>query len=153
MLKPERTHSPESGVVFFAMPFGQKSVADRENCDFDTLYRSGFAPAVQACGMKPERLDDLYGPQGVLELIWRAIQRAEIVVIDFSFRSANVTFEYGLAWSLGKRIIALTQDEDDIPSDLRGLNRYIHYSQYFADMEQMKSELTLQLKALREEPS
>jgi S1 RNA binding domain len=151
MLTPERTHPSEPGVVFFAMPFGHKSVDGGEPCDFDTIYASAFAPTVEACGMKPERLDSLYGPQGVLELIWRAIQRAEIVVIDFSLRNSNVTFEYGLAWTLGKRVIALTQDEDDIPSDVRGLNRFILYTQYFADMEKMKRELTLQLQALREE--
>lgn len=153
MLKPERTHPPESGVVFFAMPFGSKAASGGEPCDFDTIYSSAFAPAVQACGMKPERLDNLYGPQGVLELIWWAIQRAEIVVIDFSLRNANVTFEYGLAWTLGKRVIALTQNPDDIPSDVRGLNRYIRYSQHFADIERMKRELTLQLEALRDEPA
>jgi S1 RNA binding domain len=151
MLTPERTHPAEPGVVFFAMPFGQKATGGGELCDFDAIYTSAFAPTVQACRMKPERLDDLYGPQGVLELIWRAIQRAEIVVIDFSTRNANVTFEYGLAWTLGKRVIALTQDEDDIPSDVRGLNRFIHYTQHFSDVEKMKQELALQLLALREE--
>ena len=153
MLKPERTHPPESGVVFFAMPFGTQSINGAESCDFDTIYASAFAPTVEACGMKPERLDNLYGTQGVLEGIWRAIQRAEIVVIDFSLRNANVTFEYGLAWTLGKRVIALTQDPEDIPSDVRGLNRFIRYSQHFADIEEMKRELTLQLQALREEPA
>jgi small subunit ribosomal protein S1 len=153
MLKPERTHPSEPGVVFFAMPFGTKTINGAEPCNFDTIYTSAFAPTVEACGMKPERLDNLYGPQGVLELIWWAIQRAEIVVIDFSFRNANVTFEYGLAWTLGKRVIALTQDPEDIPSDVRGLNRYIRYSQHFADIAQMKQDLTLQLKALRDEPA
>lgn len=152
MLKPDRTHPAETGVVFFAMPFGTRPVGE-ESCDFDAIYTGALVPAVQACGMKPERLDNLYGPQGVLELIWWAIQRAEIVVIDFSLRNANVTFEYGLAWTLGKRIVALTQNPEDIPSDVRGLNRYIQYSQRFTDIERMKHELTLQLEALRDEPA
>jgi predicted RNA-binding protein with RPS1 domain len=152
MLTPERTHPTENGVVFFGMPFGEKITGDGQKCDFNAIYSEAFAPTVQALGMKPERLDNLYGPQGVLDLIWRAIQRAEIVVIDFSHKNSNVTFEYGLAWTLGKRIITLTQHEDDIPSDVRGLDRYIRYSQHFADMERMKRELTLQLEALREEP-
>lgn len=153
MLKPERTHPMEPGVVFFGMPFGMKAVKDGVSCNFDAIYTSAFAPVVESCGMKPERLDNLYGPQGVLELIWWAIQRAEIVVIDFSLRSSNVTFEYGLAWALGKRVIALTQDPEDIPSDVRGLNRYIRYSQHFTDIERMKKELALQLEALRDEPA
>jgi len=153
VLVPERTHPSEKGVVFFATPFGIKTADGGQTCDFDSLYTTAFAPTVQACGMKPERLDNLYGPQGVLELIWWAIQRAEIIVIDFSLRNANVTFEYGLAWTLNKRVIALTQDENDIPSDVRGLNRYIRYTQHFADIERMKRELTLQLEALRDQPS
>ncbi len=153
MLTPERTHPTETGVVFFGMPFGEKIAQDGQKCDFDAIYSEAFAPTVQALGMKPERLDNLYGPQGVLDLIWRAIQRAEIVVIDFSHKNSNVTFEYGLAWTLGKRIITLAQHEDDIPSDVRGLDRYIRYSQHFADMERMKRELTLQLEALRDEPT
>jgi small subunit ribosomal protein S1 len=153
MLTPERTHPTETGVVFFGMPFGEKIAEDGQKCDFDAIYTEAFAPTVQALAMKPERLDNLYGPQGVLELIWRAIQRADIVVIDFSHKNSNVTFEYGLAWTLGKRIITLTQHEDDIPSDVRGLDRYIRYSQHFADMERMKRELTLQLEALRGEPT
>lgn len=152
MLTPERTHPTETCVVFFGMPFGEKIAEGGQKCDFDAIYTEAFAPTVRTLGMKPERLDNLYGPQGVLELIWRAVQRAEIVVIDFSHKNSNVTFEYGLAWTLGKRIIALTQHEDDIPSDVRGLDRYIRYSQHFADMERMKRELTLQLEALREEP-
>ena len=153
MLTPERTHPTETGVVFFGMPFGVKIAEGGQKCDFDAIYTEAFAPTVRALGMKPERLDNLYGPQGVLDLIWRAIQRAEIVVIDFSHKNSNVTFEYGLAWTLGKRIIALTQHEDDIPSDVLGLDRYIRYSQHFADMERMKRELTLQLEALGGEPT
>jgi S1 RNA binding domain len=153
MLSPERTHPTEPGVVFFGMPFGERLSEGGQKCDFDAIYTGAFAPTVEALGMKAERLDNLYGPQGVLDLIWRAIQRAEIVVIDFSHKNSNVTFEYGLAWTLGKRIVVLTQHADDIPSDVRGLDRYIRYSQHFADIERMKRELTLQLEALREEPT
>jgi small subunit ribosomal protein S1 len=153
MLKPERTLAPEPGVVLFVMPFGERVLAGREACDFDQLYATALAPTVESCGMKPVRLDTVYGPQGILELIWQEIQRAELIVIDFSFRSANVNFEYGLAWTLGKRVVALAQDEADIPSDVRGLNRYIRYSQHFADIERMKRELALQLEALRDEPA
>ena len=54
---------------------------------------------------------------------------------------------------LGKRIIVLAQEPEDIPTDVKGLYRYIPYSPMFTDMQRMRTELALQLKALSEEPA
>jgi hypothetical protein len=51
---------------------------------------------------------------------WSEIQKAEVVVVDFADRSPNVMLEYGLARVLNKRVLRLTVDEQDIPSDDRG---------------------------------
>lgn len=64
-----------------------------------------------------------------------------------------MAIEFARAILLGKRIIILTQDEGDIPTDVRGLYRYIKYSEYFDDVEHMRQELSAQLEAIREEPS
>ena len=144
----QRTHPPEPSVVLFVMPFGVKG-----GTDYDQLYERGLKPTVERMGLKPERVDSLYGPVGMVELIWRAIQRAEIVVVDFSAQSVNVGIELGWAMGIGKRAIFITQDEKNIPTDLRGMNRYLLYSESFFDMQKLDSELTQQLEALREEPA
>src|SRR5262249_47195027 len=100
-----RTHPPEPNVVFFALPFGTKPLNghDGETCDFDKVYPI-LEKTLQDHGYKPERPDGIYGPTAMIELIWRNIQRAEYVVVDFTTRNHNVTFEFGLALVLGKKI-------------------------------------------------
>ncbi|MGV9364245.1 hypothetical protein [Amycolatopsis sp. NPDC003731] len=152
IFKPTRTMAPEPGNVFFAMPYGVKVLSNGQEFDFDEFYREECVPVVREdCAMSPVRVDGIYGSQGVLEAVWQAMQQADLVVVDFSGRSANVAFEFGWALLLGKRIVLLTQDAEDIPSDVRGLYRYITYSDKSRDMRRMREELALQLKAMREE--
>jgi small subunit ribosomal protein S1 len=151
MFNPLRTHQAEPGKVFFAMPFGTKSLSNGTEFDFDQMYSAILAPSVQSIGMTAQRLDQLYGPTGVLELIWRSIQTAESVVVDFTTRAPNVALEYGWSLLLNKRIVILTQDAEDIPSDVRGRDRWIGYSSNYADMATLTTELREQLVALQGE--
>lgn len=155
VFKPLRTLGPEPGHVFFAMPYGVKPISPGvDPFDFDAFYADVCVPTVaEDCGMVPLRVDGIYGPQGVLDAVWRTLQRAEFVVVDFSGQSANVVFEFGWALLLGKRIVILTQRPEDIPTDVRGLYRYITYSPNYADIMRMRKELTLQLQALAQEPA
>jgi hypothetical protein len=153
LFKPLRTMGPEPGKVLFAMPFGHKTLSNGAPFDFDAFYTDVCVPTVRDCGMEPVRVDGIYGSQGVLETVWRAMQQAHIVVVDLTARSVNVSFELGWGLLLGKRIIVLTQDPDDIPTDVKGRYRHIPYSPMYADMQRMRNELVLELKALSETPA
>src|ERR1700730_3586636 len=78
-----RTHQPEKGVVFFAMPYGTRPVngVDGPTTDFDKVYGI-LESTLSAEGMRPERLDGLYGPTAMIDLISRSIQRAEVVGVE-----------------------------------------------------------------------
>jgi len=54
------------------------------------------------------------------------IDRSRIVICDCSGRNPNVFYEAGIAHTLGREVILLTQSEHDIPFDLRHL-RYVLY--------------------------
>ena len=41
------------------------------------------------------------------------------MVVDFSGKNANVMYETGIAHTLGKKVIPITQRIDDIPSDMQ----------------------------------
>jgi hypothetical protein len=64
--------------------------------------------------------------QVVFEIIWQLLNESEIVLVDFTDKRPNVYLEYGMALVLGKPIIAITQDQADIPSDTLNL-KYIVY--------------------------
>lgn len=150
-----RTLTTESGRVFFAMPYGSKRPADGgEPFDFDNLYQKVFVRAAQQCGLTEERADRLFGTTvGVLDAVWEGIQRAEIVVIDFTTRSADVALEFGWAMALGKRMVVLTQSRDDIPTDVKGRIRPLVYSMDdgMGGVELLE-DLKHELQTVREQP-
>jgi hypothetical protein len=116
-----RTHQPEKGVVFFAMPYGTRPLngVDGPTSDFDKVYGI-LETTLKAQGMRPERLDGLYGPTAMIDLISRSIQRAEVVVVDFTTKNSNVTFELAIALMFGKKIVMISQDPEHVLSDYRG---------------------------------
>lgn len=64
--------------------------------------------------------------QVIFEDIWIQINEAEAVLVDFTHKRPNVYLEYGMALVLGKPIISITQNADDLPSDTPQL-KYILY--------------------------
>ena len=53
---------------------------------------------------------------------------------------------------LGKRILVIVQDPDDIPSDVVGHYRYIQYNREYQSIDRLKSELRKEIPALLEQP-
>ena len=88
----------------------------------DRIWNRCIVPDVSALGFDPVRADDLYG-HDVMEDIWSMILSAEVVIADITGRNANVFYELGIAHTLGKSVILLTQTTADIPFDL---NRFRH---------------------------
>jgi len=128
VIKLVRDEKPEEGLAFLAMAYGTKPLADGTPFDFDELYGKVYAPTVGECGMTAQRADRLFeSSDGVLEAVWRSLQRAEVVIVDCTTRSADLALELGLAIALGKRLIVLAQHLDDVPADLRGRVRPILY--------------------------
>ena len=88
----------------------------------DRIYGRFLQTFIQEAGFSPVRADDLFG-RDVMEDIWSMILTSEVVVADITGRNANVFYELGIAHTLGKPVILITQSTSDIPFDL---NRYRH---------------------------
>jgi hypothetical protein len=96
--------------VFVLMPFDES---------FDDVYKLGIKPACQAAGAYCERVDEQIFQESILERIYNQIAKADLIVSDMTNRSPNVFYETGYAHALGKKVILLTQQSDDIPFDLQ----------------------------------
>lgn len=72
------------------------------------------------------RADDIWESSTFMQDIFSLIFRAHIVVVDFTGRNPNVMYETGIAHTLGKTVVPITQSLDDIPSDL-GHHRALKY--------------------------
>src|SRR5260370_18954598 len=96
--------------VFVLMPFDKT---------FSDIYRFGIKGAAEDIGAYAERLDDQMFTDGILERIFNEINRADVIVADMTGSNANVFYEVGYAHALGKIVLLLTQEAEDIPFDLK----------------------------------
>jgi hypothetical protein len=109
----------EKDYCFVLMPF-----ADVRNVQ--AIFRQHVRPAIERCGLRCERADDIYDISGVMQSVWEGINRARLIVADLTERNANVFYELGIAHTLGKPVIMLTQDIDHVPFDLRHLRCIVY---------------------------
>ncbi|WID98156.1 hypothetical protein QO058_07910 [Bosea vestrisii] len=96
---------------------------------FDAGFASVYA-AIQeagvACNLLTRRADEIWEAPGIIQDVVSLIDRARIVVCDLTGRNPNVFYEAGIAHTLGREVIIITQSEHDVPFDLRHL-RHIRY--------------------------
>lgn len=98
-----------------------------------------LANACEKAGVHPVRGDDLFTPTDILEDIWQSINAADFVVADITGRNPNVLYELGIAHTLAKPVIIISEQASDIPIDL-ATRRVILYEQsgedWHAELEQ-----------------
>ena len=105
-----------SHMCFVTMPF---------NPDLDGVYYGAIAPAIEATGLTAVRADQLVGPDGIGEQIRAAIQNARLCIADITGTDVNIMYEVGMAQSMGKPLILISQDAVSIPLNVSpGVVRY-----------------------------
>jgi hypothetical protein len=110
---PERI---EHTLVSAMMPF---------HPDFDNVYGK-IKILSESVGLHCRRADDIWENPAVIQDVVSLIDRSKLVICDCSGRNPNVFYEIGIAHTLGRETILITQSEYDIPFDLRHL-RYVQY--------------------------
>lgn len=96
---------------------------------FDAGFNEVYASIQQAAayaGLRCRRADDIWENAAIIQDVVALIDRSRIVVCDCTGRNPNVFYEAGIAHTLGREVILITQNEQDIPFDLTHL-RYIRY--------------------------
>lgn len=113
-------------------------IAEHENIEpnlasammpFDASFNQVFESitrAAQNVGLRCRRADNIWEHAAIIQDVVSLIDRSRVVICDCTGRNPNVFYEAGIAHSLGREVIIITQSEQDIPFDLRHL-RYIHY--------------------------
>jgi hypothetical protein len=91
------------------------------NAVFDSIRQ-----AADSVGLRCRRADDIWENAAIIQDVVALLDRSRVVVCDCSGRSPNVFYEAGIAHTLGREVILITQSEHDIPFDLRHL-RYVRY--------------------------
>jgi hypothetical protein len=108
--------SIEPSLVSAMMPF---------HPSFDAVYAT-LQRTAQDANLRCRRADDIWENPAVMQDVVSLIDRSRVVICDCTGRNPNVFYEIGIAHTLGREVILITQVEADIPFDLRHL-RYVSY--------------------------
>jgi len=113
---------------------------------FDPVYAK-IREVTEAVGLRCRRADDIWENPAIIQDIVSLIDRSRVVICDCTGRNPNVFYEAGIAHTLGRDVILITQSSEDIPFDLRHL-RYIQYLNNGEGRAQMATRLTQRLESL-----
>ena len=105
-------------LVFVLSPFEEP---------FDTIYVDHIKPSVESInGLSCLRADDIYDNRPIIEDIWRCTNEARILIAELTGKNANVFYEIGIAHTIGKEVILITQSMEDVPFDLKHLRCIVY---------------------------
>lgn len=127
----------EDDLVSVMMPFG---------AEFTPVYKA-LRKAATAIDLRCQRADDIWKHHQVIQDIVDLITKARVVVCDCSGKNPNVFYEIGIAHSLGKEVILITQAKSDVPFDLQHL-RYVLYMSNKQGLVELTKAVQDRLKTL-----
>lgn len=120
--------------IFMIMPFREQ---------FNGVYHNIVRPIATSLNLTVKRGDDFTSVRGaIMQEVWAALNACRLVIAETTEVNANVYYELGIAHTLGKPAILLTQNRDvqDIPFDIRHL-RFIVYDNTIEGGEKLAQEL------------
>jgi len=117
---------------------------------FDLAFNAVYATlqqAAKAAGLRCRRADDIWENPAIIQDVVSLIDRSKVVICDCTGRNPNVFYEIGIAHTLGREVILITQADADIPFDLRHL-RYVRYLNNGEGLQTLRERLQPRLAEL-----
>lgn len=136
------SEKPDINLVSVMMPF---------DAAMRPVYNT-IKAAAEATGFKCRRADDIWNDSTVIQDVFSLIFQSYIVVCDFTGKNPNVFYEAGIAHTLGKHVIPITQNPEHIPFDLRH-HRYAQYLNNAEGRDVLQKEMENRLTVLRKKQS
>ena len=124
----------ELDLVAVMMPFSM---------EFDRVYKA-VKSAAKSSSLRCLRADDVWDDSTIIQDIFNLIFRAYVVVVDFSGRNPNVMYETGIAHTLGKHVVPISQALEDVPFDMRH-HRVLKYLPNAEGLETLTIQLAKKL--------
>lgn len=128
--------------IFMIMPFAEA---------FRPIYHEVVRRLCQELRLTVIRGDEFTSTQGsVIEEVWSALNNCKFVIAEITGGNDNVYYELGIAHTLNKPAILITQAQkpEDVPFDIRHL-RYIAYEDSAAGHARLYERLREAIMRLR----
>lgn len=126
-------------LVTVMLPFKQQKAFDAVKLACNSLH------------LDCAKADDIWENPTFIQDIFELIFTCRVVVADFTGKNPNVFYEVGIAHTLGKTVVPITQSIDDVPSDL-GHHRALLYYPNEQGYKDLTTEIGKRLKTLFPNP-
>jgi len=127
----------DESLVSVMMPF---------DAGFNEIYNA-LETSIRSIGKRCERADNIWNHDAIIQDVVSLISTSSVVICDLSGKNANVFYETGIAHTVGRDVILITQSPDDVPFDLRHL-RFIHYLNNAEGRGRLVQEVQSRLRTL-----
>ncbi|GAB5426423.1 MAG: hypothetical protein Crog4KO_35700 [Crocinitomicaceae bacterium] len=88
----------------------------------NSLYENYIQPIVEKQGLSIAKSNDIFSQKIAAKINWSTIFHAKFIIADLTDRDPDVFYKLGICHTLGKPVIMLSQNPDDVPFDLRQFN-------------------------------
>jgi hypothetical protein len=139
VFKIEEIGDVDNRLISVMMPFAST---------FDKVYET-LQQVSSKLSLQCLRADDIWQHDAIIQDVVSLIARSRIVICDCTTRNANVFYEAGIAHTLGKDVILITQNENDIPFDLTHL-RHVTYLNNNEGREQLAKAVSKRILTILE---
>jgi len=141
----------ELKTCFVIAPIGDSDSDVRKRSD--QVLKHVISPAVEKCGYKAIRADQISEPGMITSQVIQHIIDDPFVVADLTGRNPNVFYELAIRHALRKPLVQLIKKGEQIPFDVAG-TRTIHVDHHDLDsVEEAKEEIVRQIQALERNSS
>jgi hypothetical protein len=114
---------------------------------FNDYYKTILVPAIKAAGLEPVRADEIYGTHPIIQDILEGINESTALVADVTGKNPNVNYELGIAHTLSRPVVIISQSVDDIPFDYRHFRAIIYDTKKVNWASDLMSKITNTLLA------
>ena len=136
---------------FVISPIGEAESETRKRSD--QVIRHIIRPAVEECGYKAVRADEIDKPGIITSQVIQHVVSDPLVIADLSETNPNVFYELAIRHAIKKPLVQIIQKGERIPFDIAG-TRTIHFDHRDLDsVDEAKKGIIEQVKWVEQNPS
>ncbi len=138
-------------ICFVIAPIGERGTNIRKRSD--QVLKHIIRPAVESCGYKAVRADEIAEPGIITNQIIRHVVDDPLVIADLTGQNPNVFYELAIRHATRKPLVQIIDNVEDIPFDV-GSMRTIQVNHRDLDsVEEAKTEIKRQIQSLEKSSS
>ena len=121
---------------------------------FTTIYEDCIRPPLEQAGFRVMKADNIFEPRSyITENIWRLINRSALLVADVTDKNPNVFYELGIAHTVGRDVILISQKKEDVPFDIQNLQYFLYTANDEKGKQKLRNDLENLMKSIKRKVS